>query len=523
MKTLSARSALMVLGLICGVYGNATSHPAVAQQHKASKASPAHPATAQAQIQAQNQKKDDPTAKAKGVLRDIERMEHPEAHTPVGSPGWIEERNAASVSFHQKLQSEQSKLILLGPSITPLLAENLSSANADVAQTCSNVLAQFGEAAVPSIVDTIKKLGPQPMAVSALKQIGPDCLPALTKLLQSSDNSECYSALKCIDSLLPDTQFDGLRHVVIFRHARFNNEMVLPLSVVSQVCKITTKDKSVKFREEACVLLGKVGPRSPQVVETLLNCADDEQPSVRLTALAALGGVAVSQTGDSQVKTINVLVHALQNDDYDGARVEAATVLGNIPDAAPVAVPALIKALDDGYSQVSSAASQALGNYGEKSELAVPVLEALIKNKPNSSEACNAVRSLGRMKGAAVSAMPTIVSCLKTGEHQMQTAALSAVESLGPLAAPAVAPLVDLLSNQDIAIRYSVFRALGGIGPKASDALPKLQEEIKTHANEVGMINQAIRKISGENSETSSRRPVIVIPSQSQNGSGSSI
>ncbi|HEY9757014.1 MAG TPA: HEAT repeat domain-containing protein [Oculatellaceae cyanobacterium] len=540
MKTLPARSALIVLGLICGASGAAMNDPVpvAAQEHKngtSSSANTAHTgkhSSSKSQSGAhstspsgQDSGKEESITKAKAILHDIERLEHPEAHTPAGTPGWMEERNAASASFRQMLQSLQSKLIVLGPSISPLLAENLSSANSDVAQTCSNVLGQFGEASIPSIMNTVKKLGPQPMVVSALKLIGADCLPALGQMLQSSSDSERYSALKCIDSLLPDSQLDGFHRIVAFRHLRTgNNEIILPMSVVNQVCKITTKDKSVKFREEACILLGKVGPRSPQVAATLCDFArNDEQPVVRVAALAALGSVASSQRDDAQAKSIDVLVHALQDDDYDGARAEAATVLGGIPDASATAMPALLKAVNDGYNQVSAAACQALGNYGEKCEGSVPVLESLIKNKPNTTEACNAMRALGRMKSVAVPAMPTIVSCLKTGEPQIQTAALNAVESLGPLAAPAVTSLVALLSSQDIGVRYSVIRALGAIGPSASEAIPSLQEESKNHTNEAAMVNQALRRITGENSDSSMRRPILVAPPPVQGGSGSSI
>ncbi|HEY9681257.1 MAG TPA: HEAT repeat domain-containing protein [Oculatellaceae cyanobacterium] len=537
MKTLSAKSVLIVFGLICGAMATDRA-PVAAQEHKIGNGSSASTAKTGKQNSAKSQSavhstgqsgqdagKEDSITKAKVILHDIERLEHPEAHTPVGTTGWMEERNAASASFRQKLQSLQSKLIVLGPSISPLLAENLSSANSNVAQTCSNVLGQFGEASVPSMMDIVKKLGPQPMVVSALKLIGADCLPALGQMLQSSSNSECYSALKCVDALLPDSPLDGFHRIVAFRHLRTgNNEIILPMSVVNQICKITTKDKSVRFREEACILLGKVGPRSPQVCKTLCDFArNDEQPSVRVAALAALGSIASSQRDDAQAKSIDVLVHALQDDDYDGARAEAATVLGGIPCASATAIPALLKAVNDGYNQVSAAACQALGNYGEKAEGAVPVLEALIKNKPNSTEACNAMRSLGHMKGAAMPAMPTIVSCLKTGEPQIQTAALNAVESLGPLAAPAVTSLVALLSSQDIGVRYSVIRALGAIGPSASEAIPSLQEEGKNHTNEAAMVNQALRRITGENSDSPTRRPVLVAPPPVQGGSGSSI
>jgi HEAT repeat protein len=240
----------------------------------------------------------------------------------------------------------------------------------------------------------------------------------------------------------------------------------------------------------------------------------DDQPTVRVAAIAALGSVASSQSEDNSRKSIAVLVDSLQKDDYEGARAEAASVLGNIPAASDIAIPALLGAIKDGYALVSNAAFQALGSYGDKSGAAVPELVKFIQSKPGTTETCNALRALGRMKSAAAEAVPAIVTCLQSGEPQMLNAALTAVESLGPVAAPAVKQLIALLASPEISVRYRAIRALGEIGPQASEAVSSLRELSKAHANESAMVNQALRKITGESiAETSqTRRHILVVP-----------
>ena len=458
----------------------------------------------------------DPLVRAKSIIREIESIEHPENHIQAGTPGWMEERNAAINSSQQRLQSCQARLAALGPVITPLLAENLTNTNHDVAQVSSTILGQFGESAVPSLLDVIRKSGPQPMAAAALKQIGIDALPPIVVMLQSSDPSESLAALTVLNSFLPDQNIGMTVRPISFRRARsFNyynnnnsNDIILPLSTINLICHLSTKDKSVKYREQLVLLLGKIGPRAPIVPDTIITIlTDDEQPIVREAAVRALGSVAVTQNEEALRKSVGVLLNTLKNDDFEGCRAEAATILGNLPNSiepgsADIVVPALVVAFKDGYNEVSNAALQSLGNFGDKATPAVPTLIKYIQDKPASVEASNAMRALSRMKGASAQAMPLIVDSIQGQNLQLQLSAINAVENLGPIAAPAVKPLIAILSSTDNNLRYSAIRALGAIGPQASEAVPALREVSKTRNSERSMVRQALQKITGNDENT---------------------
>ncbi|MFX6234634.1 HEAT repeat domain-containing protein, partial [Acinetobacter baumannii] len=72
-----------------------------------------------------------------------------------------------------------------------------------------------------------------------------------------------------------------------------------------------------------------------------------------------------------------------------------------------------------------------------------------------------------------------------SGSNQVkQSGAISALEALGPVATPAVQPLLKLLSSADHSMRYSILRTLGQIGPQARDAVPVLREIAKSNARE---------------------------------------
>ena len=388
----------------------------------------------------------DPQVRAKSIIREIESIEHPENRIRVGSPGWMDERNAAINSSQHRLQSCQARLAALGPVITPLLADNLTSPNHDVAQICSTILGQFGESAVPSLLDVIKKSGPQPLAAAALKQIGVDALPAIVSMLKSSDPTESFAALSVLNSFLPEQYVGAIYRPVSSRSVRSfthyynsnSNDIILPLSTINVICQLPTKDRSVKYREQLVLLLGKIGSRAPIVPETIITIlTNDEQPLVRQAAVRALGSVACTQNEEASLKSISVLLNTLKNDDFEGCRAEAATILGNLPksiepSSAVIVVPALVAAFKDGYNEVSNAALQSLGNFGDSARPAVPALIKCIQDKPASAEASNAMRALARVKGASSLAMPVIIESLQGPNPQLQISAINAVENSRP-------------------------------------------------------------------------------------------
>lgn len=449
------------------------------------------------------------TDQAEAILVELQNMDHPEQKIRMGTPGWQEERQAASESSQHKLHDVQAKLSLLGSSIAPVLAEGLNSSNRDVADSCIKVLAQFGPDAIPSVISIIKKYGVIPNAVALLRQIGSDSLPPLLVMLKSSDKTESLTALTVLDSILPGPNNFRMYPRQMFS-VRFNSvvteNVVFSGPQVEQICSLQTNDSSIKFKQLLASLLGKIGPRSPQVATRLVTfISHEDQPEVRQAAITALGTVVAHQNQETANESIDILLKSLAKDDYPECRSEAATALGRLPFAATKSVPVLAQALKDGYPEVVNASVQALGSLGEKASGALPDLLKLVQIAPDQSEQYQVMTAIGSMKEAALPALPYVLKFLSGNNVQLRTGALNVVVNLGPAARSAVPQLISMLPDSQV--RSQVVQALGAIGPAASAAVPALRELAQSDQNDRftarQTIQQALQKITGEAQEQS--------------------
>lgn len=221
-------------------------------------------------------------------------------------------------------------------------------------------------------------------------------------------------------------------------------------------------------RQDAAVLLGRMGPAAREAVPALIAALKDEDVASRAAiALTQIGPVAVPGLRGALKSHDTVL------------RFEAARILGNIGPAAKDALPDLANALTDTN----------------------PVVRAL------------AVRAVGRMGTSAKSATPTILNLLKDSDQRTREAAIRALIHLGPVAPETVVPALAkaLGHDDDPGVRRLAAGALGEYGLEAKAAVPALthalvdeeEPEVKmTAAVVLGLIgpeaksaNTALRKL----------------------------
>jgi len=98
--------------------------------------------------------------------------------------------------------------------------------------------------------------------------------------------------------------------------------------------------------------------------------------------------------------------------EYAGHRRQAATALGEIGPAAEVAIPALVRRLQDDESTVRIEAARALGNIGRRPQTVVPALAALLDNE-NCSVRGIAAGALGEFGREARSVVPALFASLE--------------------------------------------------------------------------------------------------------------
>lgn len=171
----------------------------------------------------------------------------------------------------------------------------------------------------------------------------------------------------------------------------------------------------------------------PELVQLLKKDTNSKVRARSAWALGAIGIVSLSQT-------LNPLLCALSDSD-DQVRGQAAFALGRFGSAiAPQAIDPLIIALNDTSSEVRSWAANALGEIGPATFQAVAALSVALFD-PNESVRVWSAIALGQ---------------------------------IGPKAAPhAIAPLIKVLTDQDVEVRNAASYSLIHVGPLGISALIK--------------------------------------------------
>jgi HEAT repeat protein len=137
---------------------------------------------------------------------------------------------------------------------------------------------------------------------------------------------------------------------------------------------------------------------------------------------------------------ITALIEALDMDE-PSAREKAARTLGGLGEAAVGAVPALTKALKDKQMEVRLAAGKGLWNITKNADLVVPVLIELLKAKWSSAPAVSeerrrflqsVIESLCRIGAPAVAAAPALRDKAKDDNRLIRESAQRALREIAP-------------------------------------------------------------------------------------------
>jgi HEAT repeat protein len=158
----------------------------------------------------------------------------------------------------------------------------------------------------------------------------------------------------------------------------------------------------------------------------------------------------------------------------------------------------LTEALNDSDPQVRAAAAWAISQIGPQAAPAIPALgKALADTDPRVRiQAALAFRAMGQ---AGVSGIPELIRALNDPVDYVRASAVEGLGSMGPAAHTAVKPLIERLQAKDehgiVLGRVAV--ALGDIGPDAKEALPVLEQAIKSHRLST-QAEEAILKIEGK-------------------------
>jgi HEAT repeat protein len=206
-------------------------------------------------------------------------------------------------------------------------------------------------------------------------------------------------------------------------------------------------DPKVEIRQGAATALGEL--KAEVAVDPLATLFNDPESAVVLSAVEAL--VAIGNE-----PATGHLITALQLENAD-VRAIAATALGTLK--AAHAVDALIAAVDDSEETVQCAAATSLGILGDEKASA-----ALAKKLNASSTALRmaCAEALGSTQGAA--AVTGLVGAMADDNDGVRKAV---IESLVAIGQPSVPPVLDMLRDNNAAMRSGALAVLKGV-----DAVP---------------------------------------------------
>ncbi|AFY52769.1 HEAT repeat-containing protein [Rivularia sp. PCC 7116] len=309
---------------------------------------------------------------------------------------------------------------------------------------------------------SVSKAWGEEISDSALQQYGNN-LDDITEYELTKFNVENFSK-EDIDKVLEKLKSQDTKvragAVYILSSVEDKSPSVLPAIIQA------LQDENSTVRSSALHSLGEIGKRNESVslVIAIIQALKDKDVKVRSKAALALneieeiGGIRVGEKSKVLLGEIPTLIKALQNKDAEVRRY-GAMVLGNLGKKAISAVPELIKALEDENSKVRSSVAEALGDIGDKAALK-PLLKAL--QDKNSKVRSSVAEALGDIGDKA--ALQPLLKALQDKNSKVRSSVAEALGDIGDKAA--LQPLLKALQDKDSSVRSSAAYALGNFAEK---------------------------------------------------------
>jgi HEAT repeat protein len=207
--------------------------------------------------------------------------------------------------------------------------------------------------------------------------------------------------------------------------------------------------------EVRAVAASQVGWLGPAALPLLRGALQYDEYKVRRHAVWGLTNKSMDGTG------VPELLRVLRTDNWEGIRLEAASALGFLREAAKDAVPELIESLRDPEADVRAAAAVALGLMVANTEPALLALKDCLHD-PNWKVRVAAATAVG---AAVYAATPSVEKALVELLRRDPIAKVraSAARSLGNINSSAVAELKVALEDPAVEVRHAAALALADL------------------------------------------------------------
>jgi HEAT repeat protein len=241
--------------------------------------------------------------------------------------------------------------------------------------------------------------------------------------------------------------------------------------------------------------LAQLGATAKTIGPALVSSLDDLAPEVAKAAALALAKVEPKLCD----KAVPYVLRALKGNQI--FEYEATTILRP---AAAVAVPALIKALDekDGWARTQFARALAC-----LEEARVPLETAL--GHASARVRAGAAEALGCLGEEARASAPALVAALRDGERPVRLAAAEALVAMRSRVVEAVAVLAEIVTEGNESERQAAAALLLSVGPPARAALPALKRSLEDGREEV-RFTAALAVVAIDPAKASGAVPALV-------------
>jgi HEAT repeat protein len=248
---------------------------------------------------------------------------------------------------------------------------------------------------------------------------------------------------------------------------------------VGEWIKILRTHENPKFRRAALIALEAGDAAGRTALPALLNAIEkDKDAQVRQEAVMLLGRLGPKTNG-----ALKALMEALQTDKADEVREAAATAIASekFTEASVAYVSVLANAMKDPHAGTRVAVAGALRNLGENAR---PAFGVLIESARNPKEHVlvreAAVHVVSRYGKDNAQTVPLLLDLLKGGDSPtvLREAAADGLGRSGSDAAEIIAALAQALEDKSIELRKAAAVALGTLSLNAKSAWPAVKERL---------------------------------------------
>ncbi|MGD9684892.1 MAG: HEAT repeat domain-containing protein [Candidatus Obscuribacterales bacterium] len=319
------------------------------------------------------------------------------------------------------------------------------------------------------VIESVKTLDRQTMNAAHIareiledKDLCPSRVAALLDMIDSDPDSNSDIAGRNAATILPQ----------LFQDGDYKPDRALCARAVKMINAV--KDPEIKTSLLVFSALARYQGKElvPILIPLIKNSSND-----RLRR-AAIDAVPPSAGGDPRRKEmVQTLLAALSDRDSPAIRAEAAMALGRMHADDENVVPALSRQLDDNYLRVRDATTYGLKAYGKSASQAVPKLYEMMETESDYNIRAHSICALSSIGADDPEVFARVYSLID--DPQIGTAVLCHIFKFGPVAAPAVPRMIELMKGENAYLRQRALLNLAHMGSAAIKARTLIEKELE--------------------------------------------